>query len=236
MRIWDVSPGYLNRQSLLGEHRELHGLLSILVHRKKGYSRHPETLRWAACVSGLARRHDELVAEMRLRGYTDRTPVDADGTAARWPDRFVTAPAAQYALLRSKYRGRDKGRIPLPRNGSELWAHHKYSVLARDPEAYRAIGRRVARMRRGTAIAGLAEELVVLLRRTPPHGRLVNALEHMWGHVAGRATAGDTRVARASAPGLLRATREAALRIREPYLLASTALAELALFVGPPDR
>ena len=48
MRIWDVSPGYLNRQSLLGEHRELHGLVSILVHGKRGYSRHPETVRWAA--------------------------------------------------------------------------------------------------------------------------------------------------------------------------------------------
>jgi len=23
MRVWDINPGYLNRQSLLGEHREL---------------------------------------------------------------------------------------------------------------------------------------------------------------------------------------------------------------------
>ena len=30
MRIWDVNPGYLNRQSLLGEHRELHGIYIIL--------------------------------------------------------------------------------------------------------------------------------------------------------------------------------------------------------------
>jgi hypothetical protein len=25
VRVWDLSPGYLNRQSLLAEHRELHG-------------------------------------------------------------------------------------------------------------------------------------------------------------------------------------------------------------------
>jgi len=31
MRLWDINPGYLNRQSLLGEHRELHGIVSILV-------------------------------------------------------------------------------------------------------------------------------------------------------------------------------------------------------------
>lgn len=36
MRIWDISPAYLNRQSLLGEHRELHGLYNILSESKKG--------------------------------------------------------------------------------------------------------------------------------------------------------------------------------------------------------
>ena len=46
MRIWDIHPGYLNNQSLLGEHRELHGIVSILVNKKKGYSQHPETKRW----------------------------------------------------------------------------------------------------------------------------------------------------------------------------------------------
>ena len=35
MCVWDVHPGYLNRQSLLGEHRELHGIASILSQDKK---------------------------------------------------------------------------------------------------------------------------------------------------------------------------------------------------------
>jgi len=34
MRIWDIHPGYLNRQSLLGEHRELHGIFSIITNKK----------------------------------------------------------------------------------------------------------------------------------------------------------------------------------------------------------
>jgi hypothetical protein len=66
MRIWDLSPGYLNRQSLLGEHRELHGIYSILTNGKVGYARHPETLRWARSRSGLSVRHRQLAAEMRL--------------------------------------------------------------------------------------------------------------------------------------------------------------------------
>ncbi len=45
MRIWDINSGYLNSQNLLGEHRELHGFVSIIVNKKKGYAKHPETLR-----------------------------------------------------------------------------------------------------------------------------------------------------------------------------------------------
>jgi hypothetical protein len=35
MRIWDVNPGYLKRQSLLGEHRELHAIFPLLKTTKK---------------------------------------------------------------------------------------------------------------------------------------------------------------------------------------------------------
>jgi pyrimidine dimer DNA glycosylase/uncharacterized protein DUF1722 len=232
VRIWDISPGYLNRQSLLGEHRELHGLHSILVHAKKGYSRHPETLRWIDSISGLIRRHAILAAEMHLRGYHDRTPLSDDGTHVRWPREFVTAPAAQFALLRSKYRGTARGRIPLPRSAQELWAHHKYSVLARDPAAYRALGRRVARLKRGADYPDLATDLVDLLRHDPPARRVLNALEHMWGYVSDRATADEVRNAHESASGLLRTTCQIAIRVRQPFLLTSTALADLALFVS----
>ena len=71
MRVWDLPAGYLNRQSLLGEHRELHGIHSILTRNKTGYASHPETLRWVRTLSGLAMRHRQLVAEMSLRGYVD---------------------------------------------------------------------------------------------------------------------------------------------------------------------
>ena len=57
MRIWDIDAGYLNRQSLLGEHRELHAIVSIIVNDKRGYSHHPETLRWIGRGWALAQRH-----------------------------------------------------------------------------------------------------------------------------------------------------------------------------------
>ncbi len=231
MRVWDVSPGYLNRQSLLGEHRELHGIHSILGHQKRGYARHPETLRWTDCLPALGRRHAQLVAEMRLRGYADRTPIVETARGVRWPSVFVTAPAEQIALLIRKYRGREAGRIRLPRSAQELWAQHKYSVMARDPAVCRAIGRRVTRLPRGARLGPLADELVLILRADPPPGRLIDALEHMWGHVSNEADAGDRQAARASAAGLFLATTTLAVRVREPYLMSSTALSDLALFV-----
>jgi hypothetical protein len=232
MRIWDVSPGYLNRQSLLGEHRELHGLVSILVHGKRGYSRHPETLRWVGCLSGLARRHAQLVAEMRLRGYTHLSPLDRQTHALRWPATYIDAPIAQYAILAAKYRDRDGGRIPLPRTAQELWAHHKYSMMARDPERYGRLGRRVAAMRRGADLAPLADELSAALRLTPPRPRLANAVAHMWGYVSGSATADERRQAAASLAGMFRVTCAVAARTGEPYLAASTAMSDLAVFFG----
>jgi Pyrimidine dimer DNA glycosylase/Protein of unknown function (DUF1722) len=235
VRIWDVSPGYLNRQSLLGEHRELHGLYSILVNGRTGYARHPETRRWVGCLTGLARRHALLAAEMRLRGYRDGTPIAAAGRT-RWPAAFIDPPGAQYALLAGKYRRRESGRIPLPRGAHDLWAQHKYSVMARDPEAYRVMGRRVGRMRRGADFAPLAEELAVLLRDTPPRARLANALEHMWGYVSSAATPEDRGAAAAAPAAMLRVTSELALRDRQPYLLASTALSDLAIYVDRAAR
>jgi len=52
MRIWDIAPEKLCRNHLLGEHRELHAVWAILTKDKKGYSRHPEVLRWKGKLTG----------------------------------------------------------------------------------------------------------------------------------------------------------------------------------------
>jgi len=231
VRVWDVCAGYLNRGSLLGEHRELHGVASILRRGKRGYSRHPETLRWKGFQASLAHRHDLLVAEMRLRGYAHLSPLPSRASAARWPRRFVTAPADQFALLGRKYRGRESGRIGLPRTTQELWAQHKYSVMARDPDVCRTIGRRVSRLRRMSGFVELSAELVEILRQPPARGRIVNAIEHMWGHVADRGSADERRRAAASPAAMLEMTQTLALQANEPFVGASTALSELAVFL-----
>jgi hypothetical protein len=89
VRIWNLPCRDLDSQHLLGEHRELHGLWSILVReaeqsrtgerRRIGYAHHPETVRWRGRLGAIYLRHEEQVEEMLRRGFTGhRTPLDRD--------------------------------------------------------------------------------------------------------------------------------------------------------------
>lgn len=103
MRIWDISPKRLCRNHLLGEHRELHAIWSVLVNGKKGYAHHPETLRWRGKLKALYARHAALVEEMAVRGYQHRSPLPkrlARGSAIQ--RAFVATKPAQVEMLRKK--------------------------------------------------------------------------------------------------------------------------------------
>lgn len=156
------------------------------------------------------------------------------GYLARWElnlahdsvlsDRARSLFAAEIRLRELGLEG-DDPRIPEPRNSQELWAQHKYSVMARDPELAHDIGGRVAA---GAAREALRQELEQITLTAPAEARLRNAVEHMWGHVAEFATQEERDLAAAGMRQRLEATQRIAVRIREPYLLASTALSELA--------
>lgn len=106
MRIWDIPPEILCRHHLLGEHRELHAIWSILTKGKKGYARHPETRRWVGRLKALYRRHDMLVEEMTRRGYRHQSPLDARMASGEDVQReFVDSPETQKKILRSKKCG-----------------------------------------------------------------------------------------------------------------------------------
>jgi len=103
MRIWDIEPRRLCRNHLLGEHRELHCIWVVLTQQKKGYSRHPETLRWSGRLKALYLRHTALTAEMAQRGYRHHSPLAkrlATGLAVQ--DIFIDPPPRQLQLLAAK--------------------------------------------------------------------------------------------------------------------------------------
>lgn len=103
MRIWDLEPGILCRLHLLGEHRELHAIWTVLTRKKRGYSSHPETLRWKGKLHALYRRHEALVIEMKRRGYQHLSPLEKRrAVGIRLQTTYVDTPRRQRALLRAK--------------------------------------------------------------------------------------------------------------------------------------
>lgn len=98
-----MSPSILCRQHLLGEHRELHALWSVLTENKKGYSHHPETLRWVGKLKALFARHQNLVKEMKNRGYNHYSDLDiklAKGKPLQ--DFFLSSHDEQMKILKGK--------------------------------------------------------------------------------------------------------------------------------------
>lgn len=101
MRVWDVPPSILCRQHLLGEHREIHAIFSVIANGKKGYSRHTETLRWVGKLDALKARHDLVVSEMLARGWNHKSPLPATGDET-WQDELLLTPWQQVQHLRKK--------------------------------------------------------------------------------------------------------------------------------------
>ena len=227
MRIWDLNPGYLNRQSLLGEHRELHGIVSIIRNNKKGYSRHPETLRWVRHGWALKQRHKLLVAEMNLRGYADRSPVLLRSNAGVWPEDYIDSPVDQIRILGQKYKTLQAGRIALPKNAQQLWAQHKYSVMARDISVYKEIGKWVTSKSGSGKISNVALELTLILRRAPEPRLIENTLLHMWGYVSRYASISAGEFESLNMKALLSKIQQLSLANKVKYLTESTSLSEL---------
>lgn len=103
MRIWDIEPNRLCRNHLLGEHRELHAIWSIITKNKKGYSFHPETLRWNGKLKALYLRHEKLVHEMKLRGYTHSSPLEKKHAKGKSEQKFfIDSKERQIKILKGK--------------------------------------------------------------------------------------------------------------------------------------
>jgi hypothetical protein len=106
MRIWDIAPEQLCRNHLLGEHRELHAIWSILIHKKKGYAHHPETLRWKGKQKALYLRHEQVVKEMLQRSYRHLSPFEIKfATGDDQQDVFLDSHDEQIRLLQNKKCG-----------------------------------------------------------------------------------------------------------------------------------
>ena len=103
MRIWDIPPKDLCRFHLLGEHRELHAIWTVLTQNKTGYSHHLETLRWKNKLSALYDRHGLLVAEIKSRGYNHKSDLDKKSARGlKKQNEYVNSVEEQIRILKKK--------------------------------------------------------------------------------------------------------------------------------------
>jgi uncharacterized protein YbgA (DUF1722 family) len=192
MRVWDIHPGYLSNRSLSGEHGEIHALYSIISQKKSGYSRHPETLRWAEHLGFLLLRHDLVLKEMTLRGFNHNSPCPSVGSIEGKIDLvpYIDLPEVQFEILRKKYAQKyQKGRIPLPRNGSEFWSHHKYSVMSRGYQYYQDI-QQFMKNRKDLPIEQEHDLIMMIqmyMEKQMTLKVLNNVVEHLWGYFNNKA-------------------------------------------------
>lgn len=231
MRIWDINPGYLNRQSLLGEHRELHGIVSIIKNHKKGYSNHPETLRWMGYGWALRQRHRLLAAEMSLRGYTDHSPVNLRSNVEQWPETFIDLPHLQFELLRHKYSGKENGRIALPKTAQDLWRQHKYSVLARDRLLYKKFDGMILGSATDHYFSDLSSQFTVILRQRPSSEGISYSLAKMWESVFASSSGNKPNTNNWTPKRMLKETQRLAKSFDAADLMTSTALSELESWI-----
>jgi hypothetical protein len=84
MRLWSLHPQYLDRQGLTACWREALLAQAVLAGRTRGYTRHPQLLRFRAAPDPRAAVGDYLAAvwdEAQRRGYRfDRARIETHGS------------------------------------------------------------------------------------------------------------------------------------------------------------
>ncbi len=238
MRVWDVHPGYLSRSSLLGQHAEIHALMSILSGHKKGYRAHPETLRWKGYLEKLKWRHELTVKEMGLRGFGHNSPC-ADNLACCGISEgmsHIDPPTQQFHILRQKYLERSvSGRIPLPGRGTDFWAHHTYSVMARGDNYYEEI-QAFSAQKKDLPIGQekeLVERVQEIMEKPATKEALFHVVQHLWGYFKDEVSPSEKRryffwlEGREKEPtSLLPFFYRMAAKYQKAYLLHSTVFAD----------
>ncbi|MEF8879842.1 MAG: pyrimidine dimer DNA glycosylase/endonuclease V [Candidatus Thermoplasmatota archaeon] len=103
MRIWDIPAEKLCDKHLLGEHRELHAIWNIITENKKGYSNHPETLRWRGKLKALYNRHKQQVKEMKERGYKHKSSLNVKKAVGKEKQNcYIDSIEKQEQILKDK--------------------------------------------------------------------------------------------------------------------------------------
>lgn len=219
-QIWDLDAGFLDDELLTEQMRLLSGLVNDQTSRDKRLPAH-----WISHEEALVVRLNQLIAEMRLRDIaTPEYQRIYDGTVV-WPARLQEPLKDQLQRLAERREKGQQGRIAVPANERELWAIYRYSVMARNHNAFISLGHQVAS--RQISFDDLLLEVVHAARAEPYQPDVQNALQQMWGYVSANSFIRPNEVNNTE---LLAEVQLLAKQTNSEYLLKSTSLGELAFW------
>ena len=221
--VLDLDAGFYDNDLLTEQMRWLSGLL--VGGAKLDERRVPA--RWVGHEDALTLQLNLLMAEMRLRRIPTPEPLKTTAESILWPVQPAMPLSEQFALLSRRAADGKTGRIALPKGVHDLWACFKYSVLARNHQAYTRFGQRIAT--RAITFEVLLEEMVGACRVAPRAGGMRNAVQHMWGYVSRFSTRDPNQAAPAD---LLAEVQFHAMTNDVTYLRNSTALGELSAWLA----
>jgi hypothetical protein len=143
MRLWSISPKYLDRQGLLAVWRE--GLLAkhVLEGKTKGYKNHPQLLRFKDSKDAIIYINNYLLniyQEAEARGYKFSLEK-LDGL--KKISKHITVSTGQVAYefkhLLNKLRIRDTERYKKYKNTKDIEVHNLFEVVAGKIEEWEKI-------------------------------------------------------------------------------------------------
>lgn len=114
MRLWSLSPKYLDTKGLIALWRESLLAKAVLEGNTKGYTNHPQLIRFKSSIDPLSsiNKYLEFVfTESKIRGYNfDSSKFNSVGELARIP---VTTNQIEYEFdhLRNKLKLRDPDKL-----------------------------------------------------------------------------------------------------------------------------
>lgn len=110
MRIWSLHPRYLDRQGLVACWRETLLAQAVLAGRTRGYTQHPQLLRFrelADPIAGVGAYLGALATEADERGYRfDRSRIDHPDASVAVIDVTTGQLALEWSHLGAKLRVR----------------------------------------------------------------------------------------------------------------------------------
>lgn len=101
--MWDLTPVILCDKHLLGMHSEIHAIWNIITQTKRGYSRHPEVIRWQGRLKALKYYHDRVTSEMQIRKFKHNSPLNEDlALGSNTQEIFIDTVPEQLEILKKK--------------------------------------------------------------------------------------------------------------------------------------